>query len=237
MNEGKFIGILGGMGTEATNYFYNTLHRYSDAKKDQDHLKVLLYNHSSIPDRTHYIINQENDPTNHLIDSVKLLEQSGVDFIVMPCNTAHHFYEEMNQAIQIPMINMIDEVISYVKEKHDIVKVGVLGTNGCIKSDVYNKYAKYHDIEIVYPNINEQDVINETIYCIKKGKTYDIDLVTQTIQAFSKKNDLNTLILGCTELSLLKNYLILDKIKVEDSNEILAYLTYQYGRGLKQLNE
>ena len=95
----KYIGVLGGMGTEATAYFYNRLVSLDDAKSDQEHLKVLLYNNSKIPDRTDYIINKVNNPVKELLDSVILLENAGVDFIVMPCNTSHYFYNELQRSI------------------------------------------------------------------------------------------------------------------------------------------
>ena len=224
----KFIGILGGMGTDATNYFYQLLHSYSDASCDQEHLNVLLYNHAKIPDRTHYILHEENNPTQHLVESAQLLENAKVDFIVIPCNTAHYFYEAISSKVDIPVINLIDEVLIEANTN----KVGILATKGTIQSNLYGRYASKYKMDVVYPDHTLQEDINKIIYQIKEGINVDVNVLNKQLQVFVEENNLNTIILACTELSLIVDQLKIDNTKIIDSNSLLAKLTYQYGKGI-----
>jgi aspartate racemase len=119
----KTIGILGGMGPEATAYLFRKIIRHTKADKDQEHLKVIIFNNPKIPDRTDFILEKGTEnPLPYLAEAAKELQRSGADFIIIPCNTAHYFYEDICRAVSIPVINMIeavaDEILSDPIAKH-----------------------------------------------------------------------------------------------------------------------
>ena len=93
------IGIVGGMGPEATSMLFSHIIKFTNAKKDQDHIRVFIDNNSSIPDRTEYILGSGEDPLPYLIDSAKKLEEIGSNVLIMPCNTAHYFFNGMKEAV------------------------------------------------------------------------------------------------------------------------------------------
>lgn len=233
-----FVGILGGMGTEATTYFYNKLMSYDKANSDQEHLKVMLYNNPGIPDRTEYILKKVNSPLNELIESAKILEKTGVDFIVMPCNTSHYFYSEIIKHVKIPFVNIIKEVALEIKSKNkNYINVGLLATKGTIRGNVYKKIFNQFSLNVIYPNENEQELINNTIYKIKSNNQIDFGNLKSKIRAFCSRENIDIIILGCTELSLIKNYIFDKDVNFIDSNEILAKRTYLYAKRIINISD
>ena len=227
----KFIGILGGMGTEATTYFYNKLISRSAGRNDQEHLKVILFNHSGIPDRTYYILHKEKSPVKELVEGVKVLNDAGVDFIVVPCNTAHYFYEDMVRQVDVPILHMIHEigkVISLTPTKDK--KIGVLATTGTVRSEIYSKIFGEYDLKTFFPNEVEQSLVNDFIYEIKKGKSRNFIEFNHFLEKFFLDNKLTHIVLGCTEFSLIKNEIVNLEIEIIDSTELLVEKTYEYSR-------
>ena len=137
----KTIGIIGGMGPLATVHLYERIVLRTKALRDQDHIRVLIDSNTNIPDRTKAIIADGEDPTVELIKSAKILENSGADFLIMPCNTAHYFISTLQEAVNIPFVNMVEETVKYTAEKFgsDTV-VGILATDGTIISNIYEYY-------------------------------------------------------------------------------------------------
>lgn len=195
----KTVGIIGGMGTLATIDLFNKIVLETNAKSDDEHLRILIDNNAQIPDRTNFILGNGENPTNELIKSAKNLEKIGADFLAIPCNTAHYFYDFINDSVDIEVINMIEETAKFIKESK-VKKVVLLATTGTIKAKVYNNIFERYNIEIVTPNDLNQNIIMNFIYDIKKGKS-DInkDEVIKVFDYFKKQN-LYNIILGCTEL-------------------------------------
>ena len=131
----KIIGIIGGMGPLATVHLFERIVLRTKAEKDQDHIRILIDNNTKIPDRTLAILGNEESPVNELVNSAKMLENSGADFLIMPCNTAHYFIEEIKKNISIPFINMPEEAVKHTYDKYgkDAV-VGIMATDGTIKT-------------------------------------------------------------------------------------------------------
>lgn len=200
-NEQKTIGILGGMGPLATDDLFHKIIILTEAKKDNEHIHILIDNYTAIPDRTNYILGYGEDPTKYMIEAAMKLELMGADVIIMPCNTAHYFYDEIVKYLHIPFINMIEEVAKKIKKgKQDISKIGLLATAGTCKSGVYDKILKKYGIEVVKPNDADQDIISDLIYGIKAGRTeYNLDDINSILSYFKLQN-IDTVILGCTEL-------------------------------------
>jgi len=237
MKMKKFIGILGGMGTEATQYFVNDIFNHDKgAKNDQDHLEILMHNNSNIQDRTDFILNGNGDPETELLRGAKILDVAGVDFITIPCNTAHYFYKQIQDAVQTTVISILKETTMELK-KQNKKRIGLLATKGTIYSKVYENMLTEHGLVTVLPNEEVQEVTNDIIYKIKSKDPYDMTAYNEKLKGFCEKNDLDAIILGCTELSLIQGVLTLDGIFVIDSNSHLARRTYEYGRGIASLDE
>ena len=107
------VGVLGGVGPLATVYFMDMVISMTDAGSDQEHIDMLVSNHATIPDRTDYILGKsDRSPLDDMMDDAKMLEAAGCSFIVIPCNTAHYFFEDIEKAVAIPVVNIIKETIA-----------------------------------------------------------------------------------------------------------------------------
>lgn len=229
----KTIGILGGMGPLATADLFKKIIILTDAASDNEHIPIIVENNTKIPDRTDYIINNGQDPTTHMIKSAIRLEMMGADVIIMPCNTAHYFYDEIIKYIKTPFINMIAETAKEAKKLYEGRKIGLLATEGTCKAGIYDKVFREYDLELVKPSPDKQKHVMELIYDIKKGKN-DIDLTNfNTVLEDLKKQDAQGFILGCTELPVAFEMF---NIKEEyiDPTSILACSAIRYvGKNIK----
>ncbi|MEG2984634.1 MAG: amino acid racemase [Peptostreptococcaceae bacterium] len=195
----KTVGIIGGMGTVATIDLFNKIVLETNAKSDKEHIHILIDNNTQIPDRTSFILGKGEDPTNEILKSAKNLEKIGADFLAIPCNTAHYFYETIKLNVKIDILNMIEETAKSIK-LNKIDKVGLLATTGTIKASVYESIFSKYDIEIITPNYYGQRVIMDFIYGIKEGKVnFDKEAIINVFEYF-KENNISNVILGCTEL-------------------------------------
>lgn len=225
MQNNKTVGVIGGLGPMATVYFFDMVVRLTDAKTDQDHVDMIIANRATTPDRTDYIIgNSDKSPVDILIKDTKMLEKCNSDFIVITCNTAHYFYDEISNSVGIPVINIIEETVKYAKEKGH-KKLGILATTGNIKTKLYQNMCEKYSIDYLVLDESRQNDIMDIIYNdIKSGKNANMHKFNKTIN-YIKDNKCDGVILGCTELSILKNDNNLDDKFYIDSLEILARKT------------
>lgn len=219
----KTLGILGGLGPMSSVYFYEMLTEHTLAESDQQHLNILLSSRADTPDRTAYILGRSTDnPIGTMLSEVSKLIGAGADIIAIPCNTAHYFYDAISAASSVPVINIIRQTAIFCK-RNGIKKVGVLATEGTVSSGAYSSVFGLAGIECVTPDERGQAIISEMIYGqIKKGKEPDMKgffEVSDTLVA----NGCEKIILGCTELSLLKRDNVLGTDRYIDSLEVLAY--------------
>ncbi|SFJ36417.1 aspartate racemase [Terrisporobacter glycolicus] len=228
------VGVLGGLGPMASVYFYEMVVNMTEGKTDQEHVDMIITNRATTPDRTAFIVgNSDEDPSKILIDDAKKLEKYGVDFIVITCNTAHYFYEKIVNAVNIPLVNIVEETIKHAKETNH-KKLGILATTGNIKTCLYQNMCEKYDIEYLVLDENKQSKVMEIIYDdIKSGKPADMYKFNSIVD-YLKENNCDGVILGCTELSILKNDNKLDGDFYIDSLEVLARETIlRSGRKLK----
>lgn len=226
----RIAGVLGGMGPVATIDLLNKIIKYTDAKKDNDHIHTLVDNNTDIPDRTAYILGQGENPEKHLIDSALKLEAMGANFIVMPCNTAHYFYEKISKAVNIPFINMIDEV---AKELNGEKKIGLLSTKGTYKGHIYQNILNKYGIGVEVPPLDMQGIVNDLIYKFKEGKDNINEVPIDKVLDYFSNLGIEKIILGCTELPV-----VFEKLEIEgkflDPAKILAISTIKLmGKPLK----
>ncbi|MDD4088089.1 MAG: amino acid racemase [Tissierellia bacterium] len=198
----KTIGIIGGMGPLATVHLFERIVLRTKAEKDQEHIRVLIDSNTNIPDRTKAILGNGKSPVKELVNSAKILENSGADFLIMPCNTAHYFIEEIKKNISIPFINMIEESVKFTYDKYGKeAVVGIMATDGTIKTKIYENYYAELGIKTVVP-IKTQEKIMKFIYDVIKKGNYDAgtDLLFECVDEL-RELGATAFLLGCTELS------------------------------------
>lgn len=197
----KTIGIIGGMGPLATVKLFERIVLNTVAKMDQDHPRVLIDNNASIPDRTSYILNGTENPLPELLKTATNLEKMGADFLIMPCNTAHYFYKELSAAVSIPIFDMLEEALLIAKDSIRDNRVGLLATDGTIKTGLYKERAGRYGFTVVVPDSSEQEKVMKYIYGIKSGDMTGYLTDFQEVVRSLKEKGIGTIIMGCTELS------------------------------------
>ena len=220
------LGVLGGLGPLATVYFMDLLVKMTDANTDQEHIPTLIMNDAEIPDRTAYILGQSNEsPLPKMKQNAKLLEKCGCDYIVIPCNTAHYFYDEVQSEVGVPIINILDETIKYAAEKNPgMKKVGVLATEGTMRSGSYKKYIEKYGLTEIIPEEDDIASLMNIIYGqVKAGRQVDIVEFNRLIMNLVRRGS-DVVILGCTELSIINRDFGLTRTNsnIIDSMEVLA---------------
>ena len=219
MNREKVIGILGGMGPEATVELFRRIVARTPARRDQDHVRVIIDSNSKIPDRGSFVFDQRvEDPRPALRETARNLERAGADLMVIPCNTVHYYLPEIRRAVRIPVIDMIHETTAILNES----PVGLLGTDTTTKMGLYHKAALERGIEILVPAPEEQRTVMHDIFAIKAGRNdlsikQELLAVAQRLQEQGAK----AMIVGCTEISLVLSQTDLD-IPVYDALDVLA---------------
>jgi len=200
----KSLGIIGGLGPMATAYFLELIIKMTDAKTDQEHLDIIVFDRPNVPDRTAYILdNSKPSPLVSMGQTAKTLETLGVSQIAAPCVTSHYIYSELAACVDVPIINMLTETADYLKMAGK-KKAGILATLGTISSELFQNTLTQAELEFEIPDEAHQKLVMELIYdCIKAGKPADMDKFRAVSDyLFSKGCD--SIILGCTELSVIK---------------------------------
>ncbi len=199
MNK-KTIGIIGGMGPLATADLFKKIVLNTKADTDQEHIKILIDNNTDIPDRTEAILHNGKNPVPQLAKSAVSLWAMGAEVLVMPCNTAHFFRDEVQKSVDIPILSMIELTGKSLLEK-GIKTVGLLATEGTVKSRIYQDVLEEMGIKIIVPAEEGQKEITDLIYSgVKAGKKdYDVTKVKEVMESLFSRGA-ETLILGCTEL-------------------------------------
>lgn len=215
------LGILGGLGPMATVYFYDMLVRHTKATCDQDHLDVIISSRASTPDRTSYILGQSTEnPFDIMARDAQRLVTFGTDVLAIPCNTAHYFYDRLNETISVPILNMVEETVLEAKAR-GCCRVGILATSGTVQTGTYSRMCERHGLEFVCPDESrQQDLMNVIYGDIKQGKRPDMARFFAVADSL-KRQGCTRMILGCTELSIIKKDEQLDAFYI-DSMSVLA---------------
>ena len=204
----KTIGILGGMGPEATAYFYELIIKKTKANKDQDHIPVIIYSNPKIPPRTDAILKKGPSPTPLLVKGVRRLRKAGADFIVMPCVTAHYFYLEVAAQEKLLFLNLLDESLIWTqKNLSGLRKAGLIASTGTLESRLFHDTFEKGGIEVIGPNDEEQKQVMEAIFGrkgIKAGYTSGEPkkIIVNTANALVQRGA-EAIIAGCTEVPLV----------------------------------
>ena len=209
-NLEKTVGILGGMGPEATVDIMKRIIRHTPALDDGDHIHCLIDNDPKVPSRIKALIEGTGEnPGPHLAQMAARLEKWGADFLIMPCNTAHYYFSYIKDSVSIPVVHIIDLIVDHIVSfSPDIKQIGVTASTAVLKTGLYEERFKAHGIEVIYPNDTLQD---ELLYVIKKIKAGDTG--SEICDSYRKicdslaKQGAGTIIVACTELSVISDVL------------------------------
>ena len=224
MEKSKTLGILGGLGPMSTVYFYELLTALTPAHCDQDHIDIVISSHATTPDRTDYILGRsDKNPLDCMIPDAKRLVAFGAQIIAIPCNTAHYFYDRLAAEVDVPILNIIEESVKTLKQS-GVSRFGLLATEGTVKSGTYQKYCAGRKVECVIPDEIHQKRVSDIIYGqIKQNRPVSPESFYEVVH-YMRSLGCERVILGCTELSLLKKELRLGEFYT-DSLECLAVST------------
>lgn len=205
--EKKTLGIIGGVGPLATMQIGEMIVRKTVAEKDQDHVNMVITNNTTIPDRTAFILGEsEKSPVPYIVKDMHKLAQAGAEVLIIPCNTAHSFYEDLVAESPIPVINMIDETVQAV-QRRGAKRIGILATSGTISTCIYQDACDRFGVEAIIPNEKTQQLVMSLIYeDVKAGRPASKEkwlLIDEAMQEAA----CDVLILGCTELAIVQQEL------------------------------
>jgi len=224
------IGILGGMGTQAGLDFCNKLAVINRGKIDQKYPLFILYNKSNIPKRPENLKKYYN-VLKSLIAGCHLLQKNKCTFIVMPCNTAHYWRDDLQKKISIPILSMPKEVFLHTKKScKKNSKIGILSTEATLKTGIYSKYFN-KDYKLVSPSKSlQKNSVNKAIKYVKMGKVKEAEKVLRPAVKYLLKIKCKKIILGCTELPIaIFAYKSFKKVKESkvfiDPNLLLAHIS------------
>lgn len=221
------VGVLGGMGPAATVDFLAKIIAATPAERDQDHLHVLVDCNPQVPDRTAFLRSQGEDPRPLLIAMAKGLDQSGASFLVMPCNTAHAFGDDIRAAVSIPLVDWPAVVADAVLEA-GVKRVGILATTGTIFADIYRIPLEARGIQCVVPTAPGQAEVMRSIYGIEGIKRLGPQSPVARHALMAGAGDVvaqgaTAVVLACTEFSLVRALGELEVgVPVFDASEIVA---------------
>lgn len=216
------LGVMGGMGPQATTLFYEMLIDNTQAECDQDHINTLILGHATMPDRTKAILSGEEEEIHkRLLEDLKFLESYGCKAIAIPCNTSHYFIDKLSHEINVPIINMVKESAeSAAREARERMiaslaqadmfetgfaheQIGILATDGTIRMGLYQKALDKCGVDWYVPEEETQKLVMYQIYDrIKKGLPADMQAWRQ-IEMAMKAAGCTKVILACTELSVI----------------------------------
>ena len=202
------IGIIGGMGPLATCDLMNKIIRFTDAKTDQQHIRICVDCNTNIPDRTEAIL-------------------------VMSCNTAHYFYDDVMPYVDVPFMNMIEETAKYLKE-HNVDTAAVFATDGTRDSGVYERVLSRAGIRVVYPSEENQKLLMSLIYdYVKAGREITDKAQVQKLVDEARALGAQKMILGCTELPIAFEQVNLHQDTVDPTTILAQHAVQAVGAKVK----
>lgn len=206
MND-KILGIIGGMGPEATVSFYKRIIGLTEVTCDQDHYRVIIDSNPKIPDRTSAILKGTTSPLNGLIETAKNLEKLNVEVAGIPCITAHYYLNELREHTSINIISAIESVDDKLKKEYPDKIIGILATTGTVKTGLFDKELSH---KIIYPVDDSQEKkVMEAIYGEQGIKNIGITKRSLNL-LIAAGNELiergaEVIIAGCTEIGVILN--------------------------------
>ena len=217
----KIIGIIGGMGPLATAELFQKITLLTEAETDRDHIRVYIDSNANIPDRTAAILSNGPDPVPEMASALRNLEACGADCVIMPCNTAHNFYDAVASSVSIPVLHMIAITRDALKSR-GVKCAGLLATDGTVQTGIYQRTFEGSGVELLTPDHSEdQAAVMDIIYNgVKAGDlTHDATAFRAACEHLLARGA-EVLILGCTELPPAFDIYHLDYPNVDPTLEL-----------------
>lgn len=222
------VGVIGGVGPMATALFLEAVVRLTEADRDQDHVDMVVLQHASIPDRTAHVLGlSQEDPGPVMARDAQRLQRWGAAFVVVPCNTAQHYVDQITAAVQVPVVSIVERTVAAATARRPGVRTaGVLATEGTIAAGTYQKALTEVGVEAVLPHPAGQAAVTGIIYDgVKAGRPVDPASLREAVEALVARGA-EVVLLGCTELSVVAaSSGMLDDPRVVDSLDALARAT------------
>jgi len=229
----KTIGIIGGMGPMATCDLFKKIIDATDAATDQEHVRVVIDSNTEIPDRTAAILGGGADPVPELVRSALGLQGMGADVLIMPCNTAHYFYDSICRFVDIPVLHMIRETAKELKAQ-GVSTVALLATDATVRTGIYSSVFEEAGIEMLVPSPEGQKEIMRVIYeGVKAGRTeMELGALRRELDSLLARGA-EKLVLGCTELPIAFDIYDLDYPTADPTNILARAAVKAVGAGLR----
>lgn len=199
------LGVIGGMGPEATAFFYEEVIKHTDASRDQEHLDMVIISQASMPDRTHAILTGDDARLLQVMrEDAQALETLGCTCIAIPCNTSHYFYDKIQSFTGVPIIHMPREAVREAAQARRARRIGIMGTDGTVRSGVYAHECEALGIECMVPSPERQADVMSIIYeNVKAGHPADMGKFSLVVDELVRRG-CDSIILACTELSVAR---------------------------------
>ena len=237
VDQRRTVGVLGGMGPQATVDLLQRIVRGTPADDDAGHIRILVDNNPLVPSRIDYLLNQRGEnPAPVLVKMAPGLSAQGADFLIMPCNTAHLYATEISSAVPIPFINMVDVTVrSVISSNASTQRVGLLASTAVIQTGLFEDAFQAKGISVISPGQVYQEMTMTLIKQMKAGKQNLTDRQCLAEVATSLlQQQADCLIIACTELSALDADMPA-QIPVIDTSQCLAEETIKLALGSKPL--
>ncbi len=220
------IGVLGGMGPAATGDLFLKIVAETPAETDQDHIPVVIYSDPRVPDRTDALLHGGEDPVPWLISGARQLERMGATFVVIPCNTAHAFLDQVEPNVDIPILSILDTATGAIVDGYPAARrVGLLATNGTIASGIYQDALRRRGLEVIVPNEELQEhCVMPAIRAVKANNRHD-SVRARLIEAadYLEQRGAHVILAACTEIPVM--------LSASDINVPLVDATAELAKG------
>jgi aspartate racemase len=235
MKKQRVVGVLGGLGPEATLDFFAKVLKRTGARSDQEHLHLIIDNNPWVPNRNDAVAGRGPSPGPYLAEMARSLERSGADFLVMVCNTAHAFAGDIVTAVEIPFVNMIALTRDETLARYPLAKtVGMLAASGCLEAGLYQKAFAERNVSVLTLEDEEQAHFMTLLYRIKSGDAGDE--VRAEVRALANRlveRSAEVVVAGCTEVPLVLGEGELSRPLV-NSTDVLVEKTIAYARHVEE---
>ncbi|PYI51356.1 aspartate/glutamate racemase family protein [Paenibacillus flagellatus] len=213
------VGIIGGMGPLATVDLMRKVIEYTPARRDQEHVHLIVDQYPQIPDRTEAILGVGPDPGPYLEESARRLQRAGADMIAIACNTAHYFIDRIEGAVTVPVVHMPGETSRHVAEA-GIARVGILATDGTLHTKLYQRLLQREGVHVLIPDERSQERVMEGILAVKRGDLETGGRLFREEAEALVSGGAQAVIAGCTEVPIVLQST--DGLQVVNPTEILA---------------
>lgn len=229
-----WLGVLGGMGPLAAADFLCKLARNSVAGVDQEHVPVVMYGDCRTPDRTKAIVGEGPSPRDSLLQGVRFLTDAGVSAICIPCNSAHHWFDEMQAETHIPIIHIAEATVDHIRKTNGVArKVGVMSTVGTYRTGIYRHQLEHAGYQVLAPTDTEFDsLVSPGIALIKANRITQAEALFDEIAGRLLRRGAEVIVLGCTEIPLgMQRHVSAQPEVFIDSSDALALAAIDFLQG------